>query len=174
MDSPMPVRFAAANHPDAVRAVVVEAEAMEDSPPGVVDLDILPDLLGYNVRLAQLALQRHWVRAMAGSDIGGGIFGLLVLCGANPGIAQIEVARHLNIDKASVVSLVDRLEGQRWLVRRRSTRDRRRHGLYLTVDGEKGLALLKQRMRDGERAIDGLFSAEERRQLIGLLQRIRP
>jgi len=154
------------------RGPVMERECSDAA--ALVDLDILPDLLGYNVRLAQLALQRSFVRAMSGSDVGSGIFGLLVLCGANPGIAQIQVAQHLNIDKASVVALVDRLEEQGRLVRRRSTRDRRRQGLFLTADGERELAALKIRMRDCERALDGLFDQEERAQLIRLLQRIRP
>jgi DNA-binding MarR family transcriptional regulator len=170
MDSPGVSRadFVAGSAPG--RGVAVERGVA----PSTVDLDILPDLLGYNVRLAQLALQRRFVRAMSGSEVGSGIFGLLVLCGANPGIAQIQVAQHLNIDKASVVALVDRLEEQGWLVRRRSTRDRRRQGLFLTDDGTQELALLKTRMRDCERALDGLFDADERRQLIRLLQRIRP
>jgi DNA-binding MarR family transcriptional regulator len=145
-----------------------------NDPSSAVNLDILPDLLGYNVRLAQLALQRCFVRAMSGSDVGSGTFGLLVLCGANPGIAQIQIAQHLNIDKASVVALVDRLEEQGWLLRRRSTRDRRRQGLFLTDEGARELASLKTRMRDSERALDGLFDADERAQLIGFLQRIRP
>jgi DNA-binding MarR family transcriptional regulator len=139
-----------------------------------IDLDILPELLGFNVRIAQLALQRSFTRAMSSSEIGSGIFGLLVLCGANPGIAQIQIAQNLNIDKASVVSLVDRLEQSGWLVRRRSTEDRRRHGLFLTADGSRELKSLKERMRCCEQALDGLFSAAERRQLISLLQRIRP
>ena len=170
MDSPGVSRaeFAAASTPG--RGVSLERTAATSA----VDLDILPDLLGYNVRLAQLALQRRFVRAMSGSDVGSGIFGLLVLCGANPGIAQIQIAQHLNIDKASVVALVDRLEEQGWLLRRRSTRDRRRQGLFLTDEGVRELASLKTRMRDCERALDGLFDDDERAQLIRLLQRIRP
>ena len=170
MDSPGVSRaeFASASVPG--RGVSLERTAATSA----VDLDILPDLLGYNVRLAQLALQRRFVRAMSGSDVGSGIFGLLVLCGANPGIAQIQIAQHLNIDKASVVALVDRLEEQGWLLRRRSTRDRRRQGLFLTDEGTRELASLKTRMRDCERALDGLFDDDERAQLIRLLQRIRP
>ena len=170
MDSPGVSRaeFAAASTPG--RGVSLERTAATSA----VDLDILPDLLGYNVRLAQLALQRRFVRAMSGSDVGSGIFGLLVLCGANPGIAQIQIAQHLNIDKASVVALVDRLEEQGWLLRRRSTRDRRRQGLFLTDEGTRELVSLKTRMRDCERALDGLFDDDERAQLIRLLQRIRP
>jgi DNA-binding MarR family transcriptional regulator len=147
---------------------------MDGSAMVSVDLDILPDLLGYNVRTAQLALQRSFARAMSDSEMGSGLFGLLVLCGANPGIAQVQIAEHLNIDKASVVSLVDRSEERSWLQRRRSTTDRRRHGLFLTPDGMSYLTALKERMRVCEEALDDLFEPEERRQLISLLQRIRP
>jgi DNA-binding MarR family transcriptional regulator len=167
MASPVLMKGIASDHDTA--AVGVRAPA-----DGSVDLDILPDLLGYNVRIAQLALQRSFTRAMSSSDIGSGVFGLLVLCGANPGIAQIQVAQSLNIDKASIVSLVDRMEQNGWLVRRRSTEDRRRHGLFLTADGSRELKSLKERMRNCEQAMDSLFDPQERRQLISLLQRIRP
>jgi DNA-binding MarR family transcriptional regulator len=139
-----------------------------------IDMDILPDLLGYNVRCAQLALQRSFTRTMASSDIGAGVFGLLVLAGANPGIAQIQVATHLNVDKASVVSMVDKLEETGWLVRRRAIDDRRRYGLFLTAEGARQLKLLKAQMQEREQSLGSLYSSEERRVLIGLLQRMRP
>jgi DNA-binding MarR family transcriptional regulator len=139
-----------------------------------IDMDILPDLLGYNMRCAQLALQRSFVRTMGNTEIGSGIFGLLVLAGANPGIAQIQVATHLNVDKASVVSMVDKLEETGWLVRRRALDDRRRYGLFLTTEGTRQLKLLKAQMQEREQSLGSLYSDEERRQLIGLLQRMRP
>ncbi|HEV7633159.1 MAG TPA: MarR family winged helix-turn-helix transcriptional regulator [Steroidobacteraceae bacterium] len=156
------------------RPLSVALEETQTRAPGSVDMDILPDLLGYNVRTAQLALQRSFTRTMANSDIGAGVFGLLVLCGANAGIAQIQVARHLNIDKASVVALVDRMEESGWVVRRRSTEDRRRHGLFLTAEGTRQLKGLKKQMQQREESLSELFSEDERRQLISLLQRIRP
>jgi DNA-binding MarR family transcriptional regulator len=139
-----------------------------------IDMDILPELLGYNVRCAQLALQRSFTRSMGNPEIGSGIFGLLVLAGANPGIAQIQVATHLNVDKASVVAMVDKLEESGWLVRRRALDDRRRYGLFLTPDGTRQLKLLKGQMQDRERALNALYTDEERSQLIALLQRMRP
>ena len=139
-----------------------------------VNLDLLPHLLGYNLRCAQLALQRQLARITPGGDPGSGIFGLLVLCCANPGISQIQVSRHLTIDKASVVALVDRAEGAGWLQRQRATTDRRRHGLFITPTGVDHLESLKQGMRTCEQAFDVLFEPAERDQLIHLLQRIRP
>jgi len=139
-----------------------------------VNLDLLPQLLGYNLRCAQLALQRQLARITPGGDPGSGIFGLLVLCCANPGISQIQVSRHLTIDKASVVALVDRAEGAGWLQRQRATTDRRRHGLFITPTGVDHLEALKQGMRTCEQTFDVLFEPAERDQLIHLLQRIRP
>lgn len=138
-----------------------------------VDMDILPELLGYNLRTAQLALQRSFARA-GGSDIGNGVFGLLVLVGANPGIAQIQVATHLNIDKASVVAMVDKLEESGWLVRRRAQDDRRRYGLFLTPEGTRQLKQLKEQMQEREAIFESLYTPEERQLLISLLQRMRP
>ena len=139
-----------------------------------IDMDILPELLGYNVRCAQLALQRSFTRTMGSTEVGAGVFGLLVLAGANPGIAQIQIATHLNVDKASVVSMVDKLEETGWLVRRRALDDRRRYGLFLTPEGSRQLKLLKTQMQDREQLLGSLYSDEERRQLIELLQRMRP
>ena len=39
-----------------------------------------------------------------------GLFSLLCLVRANPGICQIELGTHLGVDKASIVALLDRLE----------------------------------------------------------------
>jgi DNA-binding MarR family transcriptional regulator len=111
---------------------------------------------------------------MGSSEVGAGIFGLLVLAGANPGIAQIQIATHLNVDKASVVSMVDKLEESGWLVRRRALDDRRRYGLFLTPEGARQLKQLKGQMQEREQELASLYSDEERRQLIGLLQRMRP
>lgn len=167
--TPVPGRADASRRP-----LSVALDGPQGAAPVSIDMDILPDLLGYNVRTAQLALQRSFARTMEASEIGAGMFGLLVLCGANAGIAQIQVARHLNIDKASVVALVDRMEESGWIVRRRSMEDRRRHGLFLTAEGARQLKALKKQMQQREETLSELFSYEERRQLISLLQRIRP
>jgi DNA-binding MarR family transcriptional regulator len=62
-----------------------------------------------------------------------------VLARSNPGICQIELGSHLGIDKASMVALLDRLESAGLIERRRSTRDRRRQGIFLTASGSAEL-----------------------------------
>src|SRR3982750_3767214 len=117
-----------------------------------LDLGNLPDLLGYNIRRAQMVLWRDFLQSVdAGAGIRPGVFSLLLLVSRNPGAAQIEVARALAIDKASIVAVIHRLEKARLVERRRSTVDRRRQGLFLTPLGARRVALLKGRMRRHER-----------------------
>src|SRR3954470_15240457 len=111
-----------------------------------LDLDCLPTLLGFNIRRAQIALWRDFNRNVAEGYVRPGVFSALLLARANPGIAQIEIANQLGIDKASVVSLVDRMEDSGWVTRRRSTEDRRRQGIFLTPAGVKACKSLKSEM----------------------------
>ena len=69
-----------------------------------------------------------------------GIFSMMVLIDENPGIAQIQIAVQLGIDKATLVGLIRLLQKQGWIERRPSRADRRRQDLYLTVPGRQELA----------------------------------
>lgn len=137
-----------------------------------LDLDCLPTLLGFNIRRAQIALWRDFNRNVAEGYVRPGIFSALLLAMANPGIAQIEIANQLGIDKASVVSLVDRMEDAGWVTRQRSTEDRRRQGIYLTPAGAKACRALKKEMIDHERKFVSRYTDQELRTLIALLRRL--
>src|SRR5262245_28356888 len=102
---------------------VIEMDSPAGSPMSTIGLDVLPELLGYNVRRAQIELWRDFGATVSGGEIRPGLFSLMLLVGANPGIAQIDLANQLSVDKASIVALVDRLEEAGWVQRRRSTED---------------------------------------------------
>jgi DNA-binding MarR family transcriptional regulator len=137
-----------------------------------IDLDFLPTLLGYNIRRAQISLWRDFTRNVADGEVRPSVFSVLSLANANSGIAQIDIATQLGIDKASVVALIDRLESQRWVVRKRSTEDRRRQEIFLTPAGVKAYRALKKEMIAHERKFVDRFTDGERKQLISLLQRL--
>ena len=96
----------------------------------------------------------------------------MLLANANPGIAQTDIANQLGIDKASVVSLIDRMEHAGWVERRRSTEDRRRQGIFLTAPGVKACRSLKKEMIDHERKFVSRYTEQELRLLISLLRRL--
>jgi DNA-binding MarR family transcriptional regulator len=150
--------------------------ARQTSPQGdparAINLDILPTLLGYNIRRAQIALWRDFTRSVAEGEVRPGVFSVLSLASSNPGIAQIDIANQLDIDKASVVALIDWLENQGWVARKRSAEDRRRHEISVTPTGQKAYKSLKREMIEHEKKFIDRFTDSERKQLISLLQRL--
>jgi DNA-binding MarR family transcriptional regulator len=148
---------------------MVEAERAHDAR---VDLGCLPRLLGYNLRRAHQSSWRHYVSTIGENKIRPGLFSLLVLARSNPGICQIELGSHLGIDKASMVALLDRLESAGLIERRRSTRDRRRQGIFLTAGGSAELETLLVDVRLLEKQMAGRYSKAELEQFIGFLQRM--
>ena len=131
-----------------------------------IDTDVLPTLLGYNIRRAQIVLWRDFARTVADGEIRPGMFSAIALVRANPGIAQVDLSAELAIDKASMVGLIDRLEDAGWILRTRSQEDRRRQGITLTPAGEKIYRTLKREMLDHERKFAALFTDTERKQLV--------
>ncbi len=137
-----------------------------------VDLGMLPRLLGYNLRRANQASWRTYVSFIGESNIRPGLFSLLILTRSNPGIAQIELGTHLGVDKASIVALLDRLERAGLIERRRSTRDRRRQGIFLTEAGTTELDALVAQVRQLERHMASRFTKAELDQFLGFLHRM--
>jgi DNA-binding MarR family transcriptional regulator len=149
-----------------------EQQARKSRSSRPIDTDILPSLLGYNIRRAQIALWRDFARTVAAGEIRPGMFSALALARANPGIAQVELASELGIDKASMVTLIDRLEDAGWIQRTRSSEDRRRQSITLTAAGERTYKSLRREMLDHERKFTEVLSEREREQLVRLLQRL--
>lgn len=143
-------------------------------PPAPTSLQLGPlgRSLAFHVRKAQLALQRRGLRSVSQLPLGPAEFGTLVLCEENPGVAQFQVAAALDIDKASVVAVVDRLEDMGWLLRRRSSQDRRRYGLHLTPEGLRQVQVLRGQAAQAESFARALFNPQEMEQLLGLLSRL--
>jgi DNA-binding MarR family transcriptional regulator len=137
-----------------------------------VDLGMLPRLLGYNLRRAHQASWRTYVSFIGENKIRPGLFSLLVLVRSNSGIAQIELGTHLGVDKASIVALLDRLERAGLIERRRSTRDRRRQGIFLTESGSAELEALMQQVRQLEKHMANRFTKPELEQFLAYLQRM--
>lgn len=143
------------------------------SPLRPLSVGILPNLLGYNVRRAHMALWRDFNRTVGNGIVRPGIFSLMVLMDENPGIAQIELASQLAIDKATVVGLIRRLQREGWVDMRESSADRRRQELYLTAAGRHELAVLRRDMLEHEARFTNLFTRQELTLFFEFLRRIQ-
>jgi DNA-binding MarR family transcriptional regulator len=78
----------------------------------------------------------------------------------------------LQIDKATLVSLIDTAEDKGWLIRQRSTVDRRKHEVIPTAEGEKVAAELARQTMKNEKKFHARFTDEELARLIEYLERI--
>ncbi|GAB4170854.1 MAG: MarR family winged helix-turn-helix transcriptional regulator [Rhodocyclaceae bacterium] len=139
-----------------------------------IDLGLLPSLLGYQLRLAQIAIFRDFNAAVGPQGISPGLFGVLVIIEANPGMKQTELARATHLDRSTVVSVIDNLERRGLVVRSTETVDRRSNALHLTAEGTSLLRQLKRRVAQHEKRLMRHLDADERATLVGLLQKILP
>jgi DNA-binding MarR family transcriptional regulator len=135
---------------------------------------LLPELLGYQLRLAQRAIFDDFADAMGELEVSPGLFGMLVIIEANPGLKQTELAHAAQLDRSSLVPALDKLEARRLVLRRASADDRRVNGLWLTSEGVALLKQLKQRVARHEQRVARGLTSDERKTLVALLRRILP
>lgn len=139
-----------------------------------VNLSFLPEFIGFNVGRAQTNLRRDYLEHLGKDTMRFGQFSLLAVIAANPGWSQIELARELQIDKATIVALFDHMEKLGLIERRRSTTDRRKHAAHITEAGLAALEELRARCYEHERKFRERFTADELKTLSSLLLRLHP
>jgi len=145
------------------------------TPASGLDRGVLPSLLGYALRRTQSAVFADFAITFtqAGEALTPGEFGLLVLVDRNAGLSQMALARALNIDRSTLVPILNRLQARGLLVRRESPTDGRTHALGLTPAGEKSLARFGRLVKAHEKRLVAGLSAAETRTLIELLEKVR-
>ena len=129
-------------------------------------------MLGHHIRRAHLSLWRQFNENVAHGGLRPGQLGVLAVVERNPGISQIGVSRELDLDKATIVALILRLEKSGWVTRKQAKEDRRRHELYITPKGKRKLKTLGPALDKHEAKLRSLFSKKEYDKLIELLRRL--
>jgi DNA-binding MarR family transcriptional regulator len=138
-----------------------------------LDFDLLPGLIGYQLRLTQLAIFNDYGTSLSDEGISPGRFGVLALIGANPGLTQSRLASATQLDRSTMVAVIDQLEARKLVERRAAPNDRRSNALWLTEAGKKLLRAMKQRVKTHETHIAAALGEEDAARLIGMLSRIR-
>ncbi|MBV8167820.1 MAG: MarR family transcriptional regulator [Alphaproteobacteria bacterium] len=139
-----------------------------------MDFGFLSQLIGYQVRRAQVAVFTHFAEAFRALDLTPGQLGALCLIQSNPGLSQSALGAALGVDRSTVVPLIDRLEARGLVVRAPSPKDRRSHALQLSPAGVDALRQAETTVKAHEAVIAGRLSESERRTLLELLSRIGP
>ena len=118
--------------PGAGRAPEKAAAGTRQAPGAGIELGGLPQLVGYQLRLAQVAIFRDFNAALGEYDITPGLYGVLEVIAANPGLKQTQLARAVRLDRSSVVPVIDKLERRALVSRRVAAGDRRSNCLLYT------------------------------------------
>ena len=135
---------------------------------------VLPDLVGYQFRLAPIAIFRPFSPSLGSHEVIPGLFGVLVSIDANPGMKQSELARATHLDRSTVVSQIDNPERRALVERRSVATDRRSNALQLTADGRTLLKKLRRLVDEHEQRLTENLSEKEQATLVRLLQNIFP
>ena len=144
---------------------------MKRRAPSAATLEqgLLPELIGYRLRLAQQSVFRDFAASVPG--LSPGRVGMLLLIEANPGVTQSRLAHAVNRDRSTMVGVLDQLEAKGLIERRRGA-DRRTNGVWLTRAGRVALARAKRAIATHEKRVTARLSVGEREQLLELLARI--
>ena len=139
----------------------------------MVDFAGLSELLGYRLRRAQGSVHRDFVATMGKLRITQKQAAVLWLVQSNPGVMQGAIGAALGMDRATMMTLVNRLEGRGVLKRRQSRIDARRRELHLTAAGVRLIGRVRERIKEHERRVRFCFRDDELRVLKSLLQRLQ-
>jgi DNA-binding MarR family transcriptional regulator len=140
---------------------------------GEVDLSVLADAIGYQLRRAQLAVFDDFIRSFAEHNIRPSQYGVLTAIDRNPGSSQAAIAQSLAIKRSNFVKLIDEFERRKLVVRRQVASDRRANALYLTKAGQTAVEQYHGIRTAHEARIGALVgSPDERKAFLGQLTRL--
>ena len=137
-----------------------------------IDLGPLPELIGYVLRRAQLAVFQDFLAAFAPFDVRPAQFSVLTIIERNPGLTQSQVAEALGIKRTNFVGMLDTLEKRGLAERRQTARDKRSYALYLTAEGAALMRRLKPVLKAHESRMIAKVGEDGRDRLVALLHEI--
>ena len=106
---------------------------IENSPQ--IDMGVLPNLMGYMLRQAQLLVYQDFHQSVSDANVRPPQFSILEIVDRNPGIRPSDVSTALGISRANLVPLLSELEMLGWLLRKGDKTDGRAQALHLTKAG---------------------------------------
>ena len=132
----------------------------------------IDDILGFHIRLAHGTAYRHFMHLFKSLDMTQKQVSVLWLVSDHPGIAQADLAKRLQLDRATVMAIVNRLTARRFIVRGESDTDGRKQTLKVLPSGVKALQEARRAIRTNEKWLKARFTPRELKTLISLLRKI--
>jgi DNA-binding MarR family transcriptional regulator len=159
------------NRPPMSQAPRPPRRSFQPHRPGV-DYGVLDELLGYEVRRAQIRVTEAFDARLGALGMTTQRFSALVLIAANPGLKQTELATIMGIARSGALAIVEAL-GE--LVDRHPIPgDARAQALALSAEGQVRLPAIIAEVRAHDREAAGDLTTDEVATLKALLARVAP
>ena len=127
---------------------------------------------GHLIRRAQQIAVAEFAREMADFDITPVQFALLNAMIQTPGVDQITLANGVAFDAATSGSVLGRLEAKGWVRREPDQQDRRRKLLYVTPEGKRAVARMKDAVDRVQQSILAPLKGQDREVFVRLLAQL--
>jgi DNA-binding MarR family transcriptional regulator len=150
---------------------VAKAKA-EEQAVEQTDVGALNDILGFHIRLAHGAAYRHFTETFTDLGLTQKQVSALWLVSDHPGIGQSDLGRRLQMDRATVMAIVNRLAARGYVERSDHRGDARRRALSLLPEGAAALERARVAIRADDIWLKSRFTKREVAQLIEFLGRI--
>jgi DNA-binding MarR family transcriptional regulator len=136
--------------------------------------EVLTERMGFLFAKLHHRWSTESIRALreAGLGLSGLHMGALAVVDSAGPMSQQTLGEHLKKDRTSVVAIVDDLEGEGLVERRRNPDDRRAYALEVSEKGREWLSRARPVLTTTDRALLSALDAGEREILLTLLQRV--
>lgn len=148
-------------------------EPTEDEQAGGTSFGPMVDELGFHLRRAQVAAFKHFAQTVTAAEgITPGLYGMLQVIANNSGLTQSRLAEVMEVDRSSIVKVVNALEDKGLIRRDAAPNDRRSYHLRMTPEGRLALRRIEEAVARQDRAFSADLSDDARKLLITLLKRL--
>jgi DNA-binding MarR family transcriptional regulator len=137
-----------------------------------VDTSYLEGLVGYNARRAALTVIEIFMERMAVYNLRVVDFSILSLIIHNPGITSRQLCSTLGILAPNLVSMVNAMEKNGWIIRKPHPNDGRATGLHPTQRGQTMMLEAEQTALELETDATRQLTTAERKTLMRLLKKV--
>jgi DNA-binding MarR family transcriptional regulator len=132
----------------------------------------IDQLLGFHIRIAQLALFAAFAKAVGDPAMTPLLAGALYLIAENPSANQSDLAALLVADPSTMVRLIDQLAKRGWVIRESAEHDRRHTVPRITAAGIAMLERMSPEIVASEADVAAALSVDERRMLLEVLNKM--
>ena len=130
----------------------LEVDQLETPPTGCLPKELVSSTAFLLARVG-VSIKMRVIDELGQVGCGAYEYGVLAMLGEGAQETQAAIAEGLGVDRSQLVHILDTLEEDGLIERKRDPHDRRRHAVSITADGKRQLVKLRSTVRELEESI---------------------